>query len=263
MRTLNLSKFLMLLLSVSIVLSLGSCKKDDDDDNNNNNTTTQPQASNIPPAPSDVDAIAVGLKTVSFIDAGPFGGSIQQDINTAVAAFGDLQAGNFVDVGAVDIDGDVIEKQSNNAYVYTFNGTPGGTGGALGLDFSGNYTWNVTGGSGFTAFDHTVTQSFPSIGEITSSTDNIDASSSYTLSVNDISRADSVIFQIAGTDGNVLVVRPGSDESYTFTASDVASVGTGTAIIQVAAVRYFPETINGKNIWFINETVVTDFVEIQ
>lgn len=234
-----------------------SCKKNDD-----NNTTTTNQASNIPPSVNNADGVMVAIKTLSFVSQAGF--EFTLPVNTAVSAFGNLETGDFEDVGGVDLGGDVLEKQTNNSYVYTFDGNIGTTpGGTYGLDLSTPYTWNVTGGGGFQSFTHTVNMDFPNIGKITSATGNISSSSTYTLSVQSVSSADSVYYQIAGADGNVYAVKAGGSTSHTFSASEVSSVGTGDAIIQVAAIKYSTDTKGGKEIWFLNETVVTDFVKIQ
>lgn len=241
----------------ALCLFVVSCTKSDD-----NNTTPINQASNIPPSASNADGVMVAIKTLSFVSQSGF--EFALPVNTAVSAFGNLETGDFEDVGSVDLGGDVLEKQDNNSYVYTFDGNVGTTpGGTYGLDLSTPYTWNVTGGGGYQSFAHTVNMSFPNIGKITSGTGNISSSSSYTLSVESVSSADSVYYQIAGADGNVYAVKAGSSTSHTFSASEVASVGSGDAVIQVAAIRYSSDNKGGKEIWFLNETVVTDFVKVQ
>lgn len=247
----------LMLLTAGIVLFASSCTKDD---NNNNSSTSQ--ATNIPPSANNADGIMVAIQTLTFIEQ--FGIEFSLPVNTAVSAFGNLETGDFEDVGTVDLDGEVLEMQTNNSYVYTFDGNVGATPGeTYGLDLDVPYTWNVTGGSGYTAFDQTINMGFPNISSITSATGNISSSSSYTLSVGSISSADSVFYQIAGADGSVYAVTDGDVTSHTFTAAEVASVGSGDAVIQVAAIRYQTEVKGGKDIWFLNETVVSDFVKVQ
>lgn len=241
-------------LLLSLVVFSSSCGKDDDDDDDQN--PNQPTATTIPPI-DDADGIMVALKTLSFVSQ--LGFETEVPTNTAVAAFGNMQTGDFVDVGAVDVDGNVLTKYENDSYVFTPSVTN-----PNGIEFGTNFTWNVAGGNGFAAFDHTVNFPFPSIGKITSATGTISAASSYTLTVQSVASADSVIFQIAGANGtNVLVTKVGNSTSHTFTASELASVGKGTGIIQVAAYRLNNATKAGKNIYFINETVVTEFVEFE
>lgn len=241
-------------LMLALVVFSTSCGKDDDDDDTQ--TPNQPTATTIPPI-DDADGIMVALKTIAFINQ--LGFETEVPTNTAVAAFGNMQTGDFVDVGAVDVDGNVLTKYENDSYVFTPSVTN-----PNGIEFGTNFTWNVAGGNGFAAFDHTVNMPFPSVGKITSATGTISSASPYTLSVQNVAGSDSVIFQIAGANGtNVLVTKVGNPSSHTFTAAEVASVGKGTAIIQVAAYRMDNATKGGKNIYFINETVVTEFVEFQ
>lgn len=245
---------LAIVLAISCVSILNTgCNKDDDDDNNNNAGAS---ATTIPPI-DEADGVMVAIKTVSFVTQ--FGFEVETYINTAVAAFGDFQNEQLVDVGTVDLDANVLEKVDNNAYVLTPSATN-----PTGPDFGSSFDWNVTGGSGFGAFSHTVNFGFPSIGKITSATGNISSASPYTLSIESIAAADSVIYQIAGSNGtNVLVTKVGNSTSHTFTAAEVASVGKGTGIIQVAAYTYDSSVEGGKTIYYVNESVVTDFVEID
>lgn len=223
---------------------------------NNNNNNSNASATNVPPI-DDADGVMVAIKTVSFINQGGF--EFETYINTAVAAFGNFQTEQLVDVGTVDLDANVLEKVDNNAYIYTPTASN-----PTGLDFGSSFVWNVAGGSGYSGFSHTVNFDFPSIGKISSATGNISSSSPYTLSVESIAAADSVIYQIAGSNGtNVLVTKVGNTTSHTFTAAEVASVGKGTGIIQVAAYTYDSSVEGGKTIYYVNESVVTDFVEID
>lgn len=245
---------LMTLVSV-MALSFAACNKDDNDDTN----TNTPTATTIPPI-ENADAIMVGIKTITFINQGGF--EFQQPYNTATAAFGNLQTGAFVDAGTVDVDGNMLEKVDNNAYVYTT--APTATNPA-GIDFGSSYDWNVTGGSGFAAFSHTVSFGFPSIGNITSATGTISTATDYTLSIQNVSNADSVIYQIAGGSGNnnILVTKPGNATSHTFSAADLAALGSGPAILQVAAYKLDNDNKGGKTVYFINETVVSEIVELD
>lgn len=253
----DMKKVIIYSFTLAICFFMASCKKSDD-----SSSTPVNNASNIPPSANNADGIMVAIKTLSFVSQSGF--EITLPVNTAVSAFGNLETGAFEDVGSVDLGGDVLEKQDNNSYVYTFDGDVGTTpGGTYGLDLSTPYTWNVTGGGGFSAFTHTVSMNFPSIGKITSATGDIASSSSYTLTVESVSGADSVYYQIAGEGGNVYAVKTGSSTSHTFSATELASVGSGDAVIQVAAIKYATDTKNGKDIWFLNETVVTDFVKVQ
>lgn len=242
----------IMLLVVSCVMVLNNgCSKSNNNSNNGNASATT-----IPPI-DEADGVMVAIKTVSFINQSGF--EFETYINTAVAAFGNFQTEQLVDVGTVDLDANVLDKVDNNAYIFTPSASN-----PTGLTFGNSFDWTVTGGSGFSGFSHTVNFGFPSVGKITSATGTISSSSPYTLSVESIAAADSVIYQIAGNNGtNVLVTKVGSSTSHTFTAAEVASVGKGTGIIQVAAYTYDSSVEGGKTIYYVNESVVTDFVEID
>ncbi len=242
---------IVLVFSFATIVNSG-CGKDDD----NNSGGSAATATNIPPI-DDADGIMVAIKTVSFVSQQGF--EFETFINTAVAAFGDLSGEQLVDVGTVDLDANVLDKVDNNAYILTPSATN-----PTGPTFGSSYEWNVTGGSGFGAFSHTVSFAFPSIGKLTSATGTISSASPYTLSVQSVADADSVIYQIAGSNGsNVLVTKTGNSTSHTFTAAEVASVGKGTGLVQVAAYTYESSIEGGKTIYYINESVVTDFVEFD
>lgn len=249
----NIKKGLLTVVILAVVgSSFQSCKKDDNNNNNNNGT---PSASTIPPL-SSADAALVAIKTKSYVSY--LGYTTELVIGTGVGAFGITNGStNYSDVGAITIDGESLTKQSNNAYIYTPTATnPEGL--SLGIPVD----WTVAGGNGFSGFSKSVTIGFPSVDSINSS-GTIDKSQSYTLSTATVYSSDSVVFQIAGGNGNKLVTRPGGTTSYTFSAADVASVGTGDAIVQIAPYRYTSDVQGGKTIYYINETVVTKTVKIQ
>ncbi|MDX2001043.1 MAG: hypothetical protein SFW35_01300 [Chitinophagales bacterium] len=251
--SLSRSFFACLLLG-SFALGFSGCSKDDDDDDNNN---TAPTASNIPPL-NDADGVLVAVETKTTVSQ--FGFTYEQLFGTGVAAFYNSPgATTFVDAGTVSVDDSILQKQTNNSYVWT----PQSATNIEGIDFGYPVNWEVTGAGSIPSITKSVTTGFPDLDTITSATNNISSNSSYTLSVADVSNADSVIFQIATAQGNKLVTRPGNTTSYTFSASDMQALGSGSGIIQVAAYNFTWDTYSGKKIYFINEQVVTKTVNIQ
>lgn len=255
MRYLAFSFRVVPFMAITLFIFIASCSKED-----NNDDTTQPQASYIPPN-TDADGVMVGIKTINFLSQAGF--EFEQEVNTGVAAFGNLETGDFEDVGTVDLGGEVFDRVSNNSYTYTFDAAGVTTGGTLGLDLEPDYTWNVTGGAGYGAFSHTVTMGFADIGKITSNTETVSSSSDYTLSVQSIAGADSVYYSVAGPNGSVMAVTAGNVTSHTFSAAEMGSLGSGFGLVQVAAVKYSAANEGGNDIWFLNETVVTDNVDID
>jgi hypothetical protein len=235
-----------------IVGGLAGCSKDDDDDD----TQTTPTASTVPPI-NDADAALVALNTITTTTtpAGPF----EITLGTGVAVFPTTAGGStYADAGAVTLEGEALSKQTNNSYVYTPTATN-----ATGLDLSGSIGWTVAGAGSVPAINHTVGVSFPTLGVITSDTSTLSSSSDFTLSVASVANADSVIFQLAGQDGYKLYTRGPGTTSFTYTASDVASVGSGYAVIQVAAYTWESEMVGGKKVYYINETVRSIVVTID
>jgi hypothetical protein len=84
-------------------------------------------------------------------------------------------------------------------------------------------------------------------------------SDGYTLETAFISDADSVIFTI----GNVVRIATGNDLTYTFTADDLKDLAKGTNVASIAPYYFYNKDISGKNIYFVNETVVQRNVTIQ
>jgi hypothetical protein len=127
-----------------------------------------------------------------------------------------------------------------------------------GIDFSGNPNWEVTGNGSVGAFTHQTSIGFPSVGSITSGT-TVTSGSDYTLTVANVSGADSVIFMCGG----VVHTRPGGTTAHTFTAAETSNMGSGPSYVQVAPYRIEEATVGGGDYWFVNERVVTQSVTIE
>jgi len=129
---------------------------------------------------------------------------------------------------------------------------------ATGIEYTDLPNWSVSGAGSISGFDHTTAVNFPVVGSITSS-QTISSGNDYTLTVANVSLADSVIFMLGG----VVHIEAGNVTSSTFTSAEVGQAGSGTTYAQVAPYNYEVETINGKTYWFINERVVTQSVTIE
>jgi hypothetical protein len=238
-----------LLSAMSTVLV--SCSKDEETPNQ-----TTPTASTTPVI-NDADAVLVALNTVTTTTV--LGAPYDVTLGTGVAVFPTTAGGStYADAGAVTLEGSALDKQTNNSYVYVPSASS-----ATGLDLSGDIDWTVAGAGSIPAFSHTVATSFPTLGVINSDTTTLSTSSDFTLSVASVNNADSVIFQIAGQNGNKLVTMGPGTISHTFTAAEVASVGSGYAVIQVAVYNYEFDMVSGKKVYYINETVRSIVVSID
>lgn len=212
----------------------------------NGNSTGNAQP-NFPGA--DASMWAVKSLSVTEIQGMP---PITTTIGIGVGVFFDT-GGSYVDVGSVQLNSNALTKNSNNSYTYT-----PGQANPTGIDFSSGVNWSVAGGNGFSAINKNVTLGFPTVSEITTS-GTITKANGYTLSVNTVTGADSVLFLI----GDVNKTIAGNSTSCTFSASELSSLSNGSTVIQVAAYISTNETVGGKLIYYGNETVQSKSATIQ
>jgi len=249
-----------LILTLLIIGTLSfSCSKDEDSPEPE--TTTTPSTggggssgnSSGDPQPtfSDADASLWAVKSVSITSI-PGVGDIETIIGTGVGVFFD-GTGGMVDVGSVSLNTKSLTKNANSSYAYQ----PGASD-PTGIDFTSGVQWTVDGGNGFSAINKTVTIGFPSVGAVNSST-TITKADGYTLSVNSVSGADSVLFLI----GEVTKTIAGNATSCTFSASELSGLSTGTTVAQVAAYISINETTGGKKIYYGNETVQSKTATVE
>ncbi len=236
--------------SLFVLLAAGTlftaCTKDDAAPD----ATPSPSGSSTPsttPNFPDADAVLAAVR-VNATQSTPLG-SIDIVIGVATGAFSNDDFSTFQNVGAITCNGDALSLQSNNSYVYQPVATnPTG----IDLTASNEVTWNVAGGSGFSAFQRTIQGPFPATGAITSSTTVVRANG-YTLSATNVLNADSVIFLV----GDVSKTLPGNASSCTFSASELSGVAAGTSLLQVSAYRSVTEDVDGKRIYFVKQSART------
>ncbi len=246
------SRFLALLM-IPLSIGLFSCSEEDEDEdptptttNNNGGGGSNNNSSASSPQFSDADAALIAVESVTKT----VGLSIT--IGTAVATFND-GSGTLVDAGTVMVEGETMTKNSNNSYTYTASQTA-----PQGISFSQPIAWSISGSSDVTAFSENRTQTFPTVGDVNSAA-TVDKSDGYTLSVPNVSGADSVMFFV----GDVSKTLGGSTTSYTFSSAELGSLANGTSIAQVAAFDIDNKTINSKKVYFLTETVKQLSVTIQ
>ena len=240
--------YLVLALALTGLTTFTSCKKD--------SSTTAPSSSapTITP-PSDADGALAAVQVISTQTVA--GITIPINIGTAVAWFG--TSSSYQDAGTVTCDGNTLTK-NNNAYVYQPTQSK-----PTGIDFTSSTAWTVSGGSTVTAFNHTDNSSFPGIDDISGGTE-VQTSGSYTLSATTGVTGDSVIFVVSGPKATVTRVGGPNSSQHTFTAAEMASVGTTsgmTGLIQIAPYRLNRQTINSKKYYFIKEACVSKFVTLK
>ncbi len=207
---------------------------------------------------SDADGALYAINSESVTSQGGF--DITITLGTAVAWFGSPTS--FESAGTVSwaqgSDGADLDIQPNNSYNWVetdFN--------TSGFSSSSALDWDVSGANSTPAFTYSDTRSFPDLDQITSET-TINASEEYVLSHNGlISNADSVYYIISSSNGSSIKRSSSSVTSMTFSPADLADVGTGTAIFQIAAFSITSDEFSGKKIYFVKETVVSATGEIQ
>jgi len=231
----------------ALSLTLTSCQKDDDDNNNNNNNSEPSSSFQF----GDGTLVAVRSETVQST---PFG-DVTITLGTGVAVFA---AGSnytsFADAGVVSLNSESLQKQSNNSYVFT-----PGVANPTGIDFSGGVNWSVAGNSttGVPAFTHTVSHGFPNAGNITSGNE-VSKSAGFTVTITNISNADSVYFMI----NDKLKAFAGNATTATFSAADLSGLSKGQGIVTVAPWKFSTAQYGGKNFYFVTETVKQKSVTI-
>lgn len=223
--------------SIGIMVGLAfACSKDDDNNNNNNNLVPD----EVSQAPVFQGAAGVNWAWQTTFNS-EFGGLEQSQ---AVAVYTNGQS--YVNVGEVKVNGFKLTNMSNTYFFFPDFSNPDPSW----LEFeSRNITWEVSGGSGFSAFSHLEDRPWPSIGEIILPAE-LRRSQPFTVNISSISNADSVIFTL---EEDVSAVVAGNVTSYTFLPAQLTGIKPGEDnAIGVTVTAYNYESINqgGKKIYF-------------
>lgn len=242
------SKFPVLFF-LALAIGFTSCDKDTDDLIPDATPATQ----SAPPTPtiSGADGALWAVRTVTSQNVA--GMNIDVNFGLAVAAFSD--GGDFnslVNVGSVKVDSHSLTKHDNNSYTQIPSATD-----PAGIEFDNSVSWEIEGGSGFQGTTTTMNITFPEVSAITSAS-TVSKSAGYTVSVDNTTGADSVLFLVGG----VVKYVAGNATSCTFSASELSGVSTGTSVVQAAAFTSTPTTIGGKTIYHGREAVRSKTVEI-
>lgn len=242
-------RFLVLLGAVSFAVT--SCNLIPDEEDLEPETNTAPE----PPTPTfaDGDGGLTAVKTMTFQEV-PVIGQVEIEVGVGVAVFFDSgNTSSFVEAGSVTLEGESLELQSNNSYVYMPSASS-----PEGIEFSGNPSWSVGGAGSVSGFTYETNIGFPSVGSITSG-ETVTKGEPYTLTVTTVSGADSVFFMCGG----VIHTLPAGTTSHTFTAAETNGLSSGPSYVQVAPYRIEEATVGGGDYWFVNERVVTQSVTIE
>jgi hypothetical protein len=233
-----------------------SCNKDDGDSGGDNNAKANETP--IPNVPG-VDGVLVAINN-SVVQNLPFVGEQTTVMGLATAVFF-AGSGNQVNAGSVAVNGNDLSYMSG-AYVFT-----PGFANPMGLEFSGSVSWEVGGGSGIPNFVHTYQAGVPVIGGLNGVNDEVSGELAMSINMNNpatnLQGVDSVMFNLYGPSGEIIVTKAGNARNHTFSAAEVASVGKGQGMVQVAAYRLRIETKSGKDFGFVNQGVFNKFVTFK
>lgn len=266
MKRLTHITFAILLASTLLV----SCKKTT---TNNPTTTTSP----VPTAPTptfggDVKGALVSLRISFDYDPNKFATFpitvpvVEIESESAVAFFSnDLSSGSFLNAGSVSVNSNALEKLSNNSYTkLAFDYTSGD----FTLGYSTSSNWSVGGSSDVGAFTYDHTQAFPDFSGKSSMPETASTTSALTVNLSGkVSNADSVYVFLGGNGKSIIKHLGASASSATFTAAEVASIGTTdskpTAILEVIPWRYIIVNKNSKDYAFVKEQAVVKYITIN
>lgn len=263
-----MKKSLLIITGLSLTFGFVSCKKEGctdptatnydikatkDDGSCEYANAPAPNAPTYTPNFSGTFGTLVALKTITTT-ATPLG-SMDTEVGTAVAVFSENGGQSFLSAGTVDVNSKTLSAQQNGSYVYMV-----GAADPTGIAYNNDVTWNATGNA-WPAFTASTTQGFSQVSAITSG--NPSTSSDYTLSANQVTGADSVLFTLIGQNNNIVKILPGNTSSYTFSASEVSSAGAGSGIVQIVGLKYDLTNIGSRDYYLINETVRSKVVTIQ
>ncbi|NND94735.1 MAG: hypothetical protein HKN45_07690 [Flavobacteriales bacterium] len=241
-------------LTLSVLfLAFFSCDKEETSEEDMQQTD-QEDTSTFP-TPNDADGVLVAVKSVSITDS-PLG-PIEIQLGTAVGVFTEdgFTSDEFISAGMVSCNGSELAINANNAYTFT-DITPTDP---TGLDFNDEIEWNVTGANGIANLNYNADMiGFPSVTSITSS-ELVDKEDGHTLTCDNVSAADSVIFLIGG----VTKTLSGNANSCSFTADELTEIGTGANIAQIAAYVADPVDFGTTRIYFVNEYVQSQSVTVE
>lgn len=256
MNTRIINLLMMTLLSVVVVFS--SCKKDEEEDDNNNNNNVPAVAPNPTPEFDASDGLLVAINLTSFTTVAGY--EVPTEVGLAVAVFQESAGSStFVDAGTVTCETKTLTKTTANSYYFS-----AGVADPTGIDFSNDVAWTVSGGSGIPAIDRTASMGWPEISKIKDSPTSIAINTDFTLESNTaINNADSVMFVLTAASGkSVMATEPGGTSAHTFTSSEMTGL-SGAGYAQIVAYRWTTYDEGGKNIYYVNEAVVTANVTFQ
>lgn len=228
-------KINVLLLVILVVIQiLVSCSKDDGGDNGGPTQPNNPTGFNV----ADGLGVLAAVK-VTTITPVPGYGNYEVTTATGTAWFGNIGSSSGIEAGTVKLNNQALTWQS--------------AGGVYMAMFETSFppvSWEVSGSGSVPAFTKNISAAFPEFTGDLPENPSVNADLTINLS-GKVSNADSVIAVVTGNNG-VMKAVSASASQITISKSQLSSVGS-IINISVNAVKYLPETIEGKKYWFILE----------
>lgn len=237
--------------TLSILLLTVSCNKLP----NNNPPAT---AASPTPVFANSGGVFVAVSTLTYQTT--IVGEFPVDIDVATGGIYDAGSTTYVPAGAVSVNSNSLEMSTNNAYV-SVSGTTANV--DLGFDNSSLNSWVIGGSASVPAFNFTTSRAMPSNIKFNAEVDKINTANSYTIAIDVApSNADSILYVLAANNKTLTKTVAPSTTSVTFTSAEMSGL-SGSGVAQVAAYNYEMSVQNGRNIYFVNEVVITDFVTFK
>lgn len=265
-----MKKFTILMVpAIAMAIGFTSCDKTPVEPTIPKIDTPQTTAAPTPVTPSAGDGMwgaMIALEMKFTINNPQLPVPVTTSTDMGIASFYDNNngSGNLVDAGTVSINGNDLEKNTNNSY--TLTATTGMTPSTL--DLGSTVSWKVSGGSGISAITHNHTTSgFPDYTGTTPT--EIDRSKDLEVDLgSNVSGADSVYVVIVTTSKTIIKAygaNPAPSKA-TITASELSglsAVDDNTAYFEVVPFTYEVSTISGKKYAFIKEAAVVTAVNVK
>jgi len=231
------------ILILTLITFTQACKKKE-------NTGPDSQAGAVPmpnyPSPADADAVLVAVKSSvpSPVQMPGMSMDITIDIGMGIAVFKGNARADKVILNNTEL------TFTNGVYTWLPDFKNVLDPSALtGINLNGNITWNVTNPT----IQKTLT-SLPGKPQVTSGKV-ITKSEGYVITNSSASGAQNVLYAIHANNKTVMKTLNGNSTSCSFTAAELAELGTTkNAIVQANAYSISDENIGGKKVYFVRQS---------
>lgn len=232
------------LLILTLLAFSQACKKKENTDPDTQTTGAVPMPNY--PSPSDADAVLVAVKSSvpSPVQMPGLGMDITIDIGMGIAVFKGNAKADKVSLNNTDL------TFTNGVYTWLpdFKNVTDPTA-LTGINLNGNINWNVTNPN----IQKTL-NSLPGKPQINSGKV-ITKSEGFVITNSSASGAQNVLYAIHANNKTVMKTMAGNSTSCTFTAAELADLGTTkNAIIQANAYTISDENISGKKVYFVRQS---------